>query len=169
MPLTLRGGLVGGEQVGDLALERDRERVLLDRRLVRAVGRRPVVEHRRLAQRGAARPGDAHGLGGDAVGLGRRQDVAAGEAPRAVDEDADPEALALAGGDALDPTGLDGDRFVEPADDPRVRIPGAQERGGVEGALGQVSHAAASLAEGSGRRKSGECRIPGRVRCGSGC
>ena len=81
-----------------------------------------------------------------------RQDVAAREAPRAVDEDADAEALALPGGDALDATGLDRDRFVEPADDADVRIPGAQGRGRIEGALGQVSHAAAQSSRGFGQR-----------------
>ena len=34
-PLDRGGGPVGGEEVGDLGLERDRERVLLERRLVR--------------------------------------------------------------------------------------------------------------------------------------
>ena len=88
--------------------------------------RRPVVEHDRLAQRGRAGPGDADGLGGDAVGLAGLEDVAAREAPRAVDEDADAEALALAGGDALDAAGLDRDRFVEAADDAGVRVCRAQ-------------------------------------------
>ena len=47
MPLDVVHRAVRGEQVGDLALERDRERVLCDRRLVAAVGRRAVVEHAR--------------------------------------------------------------------------------------------------------------------------
>ena len=79
--LDLRGGLVGGEQVGDLALERDRERVLLDRRLVRAVGRRSIVEDGRLAEGRRGRPGDADGVGGDAVGLVRGQDAGCWRSP----------------------------------------------------------------------------------------
>src|SRR6185503_11609139 len=50
--LDLGGGLVGGEQVTDLGLERDRERILLEWRLVVAAGRRPVVKTRLDAQRG---------------------------------------------------------------------------------------------------------------------
>ena len=108
---------------------------------------------------------------GDAVGLGGRQDVAAGEAPRAVDEDPDAEPLALAGGDALDPAGLDGDRFVEPADDAGVRIRRAQRSGRIQGAVGQVSHGPVSLAERPGRAsrvRMPYCRgvAPWRVRAG---
>ena len=144
------GRLVGGEQVGDLALERDRERVLLDRasrtcpwpggRPSRTIGSRRAVALARAMRTAspATRSASRH-----------RQDVAAGESPRAIDQDADAEPFALPGGDAFDPTGLDGDRFVEPADDAYVRIPRAQGRGRIEGALGQVSHAAANLAEGS--------------------
>ena len=149
MPLTLAAASSAASRSRDLALERDRERVLLDRRLERARGGRPTVEDHRVAQGGGAGSGDAHGLARDPVRLGHRQDVAAGEAPRAIDQDADAEPFALPGGDAFDPTGLDGDRFVEPADDAYVRIPRAQGRGRIEGALGQVSHAAANLAEGS--------------------
>jgi hypothetical protein len=147
--LDLGCRLVGGEQVRDLALERDRERVLLDRGLERARGGRATVEDHRVAQGGSAGSGDAHGLARDTVRFRHRQDVAAGKAPRAIDQDTDAEPFALPGGDAFDPTGLDGDRFVEPADDAYVRIPRAQGRGRIEGALGQVSHAAANLAEGS--------------------
>ena len=155
MPLTRLAASVGGEQVGDLALERDRERVLVDRRLERAVGRRPVVEPGPVAERGRARPGDPDGLGGDAVGLGGGQDVRRGEAPRAVDEDADAEALALAGGDALDPAGLDRDALLEPSDDPDIGVRRALGGGRVEGAIGQVAHARRSLAEGLGTRHLG--------------
>ena len=46
--------------------------------------------------------------------------------PRPVDEDADAESLALAGGHALDAAGPDRDALVEPADDPDIRIARAQ-------------------------------------------
>ena len=142
--LDLGRGRVGGEEVGDLALERDGERVLLDRRLVAARGGRPVVEDDGFAQRGRRCAGDPDGLAGDAVRLGGRQDVAGGEAPRAVDEHADPEAFALAGGDAFDPAGLDRDALLEAPDDPDVRVARAEGGGRVEGAVGQVSHAGAA-------------------------
>ncbi len=152
-----RRGLVCRQEVADLALERDLERILLHRRLVRAVGGGPVVEDRRDAQGGRARAGDAGRLGGHGIGFLEREDVTAREAPRPVDEDADTEALALAGRHAFDASGLDGDQFIEAADDAHIRVPRAQERGRIEGAIGQVSHAADSLAEGVRRR---HCRCP---------
>ncbi len=121
-----------------MRLERDREGVLLDRRLERAVGRRAVVETGPVAERGRARPGDPDRLVGDAVGLGGGQDVRRGKAPRAVDEDADPETLALRRGDTLDPAGLDGDALLEPADDPDIGVRRALGGGRVEGAICQV-------------------------------
>ena len=86
------------------------------------MGRRPIVEARPVAQGGRAGPGDADGLGGDAVGLGGGQDVGRGEAPGAVDQDADAEALALAGGDAFDPAALDRDALLEPADERGIGV-----------------------------------------------
>ena len=136
--LDLGGGLVGGEQVTDLGLERDRERVLLERRLVAAAGRRPIVEAGLDAQRRGARPGDADRLRGDPVRLGGGQDVRRREAPRAVDQDADAEPLALAGRHALDPAGLDRDALLEPPDGPDIGVGGALGGGRVEGAIGQV-------------------------------
>src|SRR5258705_315064 len=65
--LDRAGHLVGGEQVADLLLQGHRERVLLDRRLVRPVGGRAVVEPDAVAQGGGAGPGDADGLAGDPV------------------------------------------------------------------------------------------------------
>ena len=102
------------------------------------MGRRPVVEAGPVAQRRGAGAGDADGLGGDAVGLGGGQDVRRGEAPRAVDEDADAEPFALAGGDALDPAGLDRDALLEAPDDADVGVRRALGGGRVEGAIGQV-------------------------------
>ena len=131
---------VGGQQVRDLAVERDGERVLRDRRLEAAVRRRAVVEHDGVADRGRAGPRDPHGLGGDAVRLGGGQVVAGGEAPGPVDDHADAEALALAAGDALDAAGLDGDRLLEPPDHAHVGVRRAQGGGRVEGTAGQIAH-----------------------------
>ena len=65
-----------------------------------------------------------------------------------VDEDTDPEPLGLVRGDPFDPTGLDRDRFLVPTHDPDVRVSGAQRRGRIECALGQVSHGSVSLPAG---------------------
>ena len=110
--LDPRGRLVRGEQVGDLGLERDSERVLLERRLVAAMGRWPIVEAGLVAERRRARPGDPNGFGGDPVGLRRRQHVRGGEAPCPVDQDWDAEPLALSGRHALDASGLDRDALL---------------------------------------------------------
>ena len=68
--LDLVHRLVGGEEVGDLGLERDLERILGDRRLERALGRRAIVEDDGPAKGRGGGPGDADGLGGDPVDLG---------------------------------------------------------------------------------------------------
>src|SRR6185503_2413649 len=116
------GGLVRGQEVGDLGLERDLEWVNLQRGLVATVRRRPVVELGRMAEGGGARPGDPDGLGRDAIRLGGTEHVRGGEPPGAVDEDADPKPLALARGDALHPAGLDGDALVATADDADIGV-----------------------------------------------
>ena len=164
MPLTRAAASSAASRSRDLGLERDREGVLLERRLVVAASRRPVVEAGLVAQRGRARPGDPDRLRGDAVRLGRGQDVRRGEAPRAIDEDADAEPFALAGGHALDAAGLDRDALLEPPDDADIGISGALGGGRVEGAIGQVSHEPRSLAEGSGSRHSGIRPTGRRVR-----
>ena len=138
--LDLVHRLVRGEQVGDLRLERDRERVLDDGGLERAVGRRAIVEHDRSSEGGGRRLRDPDGLGRHAVDLGRIDAPGAREAPRAVDEDADAEPFALAAGHALDAAGLDRDRFGEAVDDPDVRVGGAPSGRGVQGPIGQVAH-----------------------------
>jgi len=79
-------------------------------------------------------------LGSDAIRLGHRQDVRRREAPSAVDEDADTEPLALAGGDALDPPALDRDALLDPADDPGIGVARAAGGSRIEGSLGQVLH-----------------------------
>ena len=62
-----RGRLVGGQQVRDLALERDRERVFLERRLVAAMGRTWGEVHRSRSAVALARRCDR--LRGHAIGL----------------------------------------------------------------------------------------------------
>src|SRR5207247_8657710 len=69
-----------------------------------------------------------------------RTGVAPGEAPRAARENADAEAVRLALRYALAAAALDRDRLVPAADHAYVRVRGAELRGGVQGAVGQVSH-----------------------------
>jgi hypothetical protein len=84
---------VRAQEVGDLRLERDLERVLLDRRLEAAVGRGTIVELDGPPDSGDARPSDPDGRAGDAVDLVGLDTVAAGEAPGAVHEDPYAEAV----------------------------------------------------------------------------
>ena len=163
-PSTVRAASSAARSQADLLLERDGERVLLDRRLVGAVGGRPVVEPDAVAERGRAGPRDPDRIGRDPIGLAGRQAARAREAPRAVDEDADPEALALAGGDALDPPALHGDRFVAAVDDPHVGIRRAKLDGRIEGAVGEVAHRGGTVAEVSGRAGAFALCRPVRVR-----
>ena len=135
-----RRSLIGGEQVRDLRVERDRERVLLDGRFERAVGRRPIVEHHRGAQGGGRCTRDPDGFAGDAIRLRGRQDVRARKAPRAVDQHPDAETFVLAGGDAFDAAGLDRDGLAEPSDDARVGVPRTERHGRVEGTVGDFPH-----------------------------
>jgi hypothetical protein len=134
------GGLVGAEKVADLLLERDAEGILRDRSRERAMGRRSIVEHDPVAQRGRGRPGDPDGVGGDAIRLGGGEDRGAGEAPAAIDKDPDSETLALPGRDAFDAATLDGDRLLTTVDGADVGIAGAELKGSVEGSLTQVAH-----------------------------
>ena len=131
---------VGGQEVRDLPIERDPERVLVDGRLERAVRRRPVVEPDGGPQGGRAGLRDADGLGGGPVGLGGREMVARGEAPGPVDEHPDAEPLGLARLHALDAGGLDVDRFLDPPDHANVRVARAQGGGRVEGTGRQIAH-----------------------------
>src|SRR4029079_14131650 len=84
--------------------------------------------------------GDPDGLAGDPIGFGGAEVARAREAPRPIDEDPDPEPLALAGCDALDAAGLDGDRFVESANDADVGVARTELDGRIEGAVAQVTH-----------------------------
>ena len=88
------------------------------------------------------------------------------EPPRAVDEDADAEPLALTRRDAFDPPRLDRDALLEPPDDAHVGVGRALDGGCVEGAIGQIWHGRRSLAEGTPDDMLGVC--PSAVRCGVG-
>ena len=94
-----------------------------------------------MAGRGAS---DAHGLGGDLVDMWAVHPAGAGEAPRAVDEDPDPEALGLAEAQALDLTGLDVGALLATPDDAHVGVRRAETRGRVEGATRLVIHGSLS-------------------------
>jgi hypothetical protein len=135
-------GLVGGEQVRHLPLERDRERVLGDRGLVAPAGGLALVERHGAAQRPGGGTGNPHGHRGHAVRLIGGEPVRRGEAPRAVHDDTNAEPLALAGGHALDAPRLDRDELVESPDDPDIRPAGPQGRGGVDGPGGEIAHRA---------------------------
>ena len=86
------------------------------------MGGRALVEPDAITEGGRACLRDPDGLRRDPIGFDGRHLRGARETPRAVDEDADAEALALPGRDALDATALDGDRFVETPDDPDVGV-----------------------------------------------
>ena len=131
---------VGGEEVRDLAFQGDLERVLSHWGFEAADGRRAAVQEDGIPEGGGARLRDADGLGGHAVRLCRGEVVAGGESPGTVHEDADAEALALAGLDALHAGGLDVDRFLEPPDHAHIGVRRAQGRGRVEGTARQISH-----------------------------
>ena len=140
--------------MADLLLQRNGERIFLDRRLVGPSRRRAIVQADPLSQRRGRRPRDPDGLGRDPVRFGRAHDARAGEAPAPVDDDADPEAFAFAGGDALDSTALDRDRFLEAMDDPNVGIRCAELHRRIQGALAQVTHREAEGSRADGRQRA---------------
>ena len=117
-----------------------------------------------VAQRGRAGAGDPDRFGGDPIRFRRGQDVRCGEAPGAVDEDANAESLALARGDALDPAALDRDALLEPPDDADVGVSGAPRGCRIESAKRQVSHARRSLAEGPASDSEESSLWPGERR-----
>ena len=132
--------LVGREEVGELGLDRDGERVLRDGGLVPARHRGPRVELDAPSQRGRGGAGDAHRVGGDAVHLVAIGERRGREAPGAVDDDADADPLALRRGRGVDPPRSDGEVLVEAVDVPGIRVRRAPHAGGLEGAFEQVSH-----------------------------
>ena len=131
---------VRGQQVRDLAVERDLERVLDDRGLEGSVGRRAIIEPDRVPQGGRAGLRDAHGVGRRSVGLARREVMAGREPPGPVDQHPDAEPLRLARLDALDAGRLDVDRLLDPPDHAHVGVARAQGGGRVEGTVGQIAH-----------------------------
>ena len=138
--LDTKGGGVGGGQLVDLRLQRDREGVLGDRRFVCPVGGWPVVEVDGAPEGGRGCPRDADRFRSDAVDLGGFQQVRAREAPRAIDEHADAEALGLARRHAFEPARLDGDRLFGAAHDPDVGVGGAALGGRVQRAVSHLTH-----------------------------
>ena len=131
---------LGPQAVLDLLGERDLDRVVLDRRPVGA-GRRldrgksaAVVARRGLRERDRP-PGR---LARDLL----REPPVAGEPPGASDEDAHAEPLRLEVADRLDAAVLRRHRLRPPADDPRVRIGGADRERGVHGRGAEVAHPA---------------------------
>src|SRR5262249_3394309 len=84
--------------------------------------------------------GDPDGLGGNGVGFRGGEDARAREPPAAVDEDADPEALAPARRDALDAAVLDRDRLPEALNDADVGVARPRCDGGIKGTLAQFAH-----------------------------
>ena len=133
-------GAVRGEQVRDLAVQGDGERVFDDRALKAAVRWSPAVQRDVRPDRGGAGARDADGLRGDAIRLGGGQVMARREAPRSADDDADAEAFALAASNTLDPAGLDADVLLEPPDHAHVGVRGSQRSRRVEGTVRDVAH-----------------------------
>ena len=139
--LDRRCRLVRGHQVADLALERDRERVLDDRRLVACRG--PAVDRRgRPGRAGRWRTPGRCGPPRAATRstLGRVEAVRAAkpQAPstrtRTPKPSLSPEATPSTRPDL---TEID---LVQPPDDADVGVAGAPRGRGVEGAVGQLSH-----------------------------
>ena len=151
-PVDSAHRLVRGEQVADLLLQGDRERVLRGRGLEPAVGRWPIVEDHGPAHGRGAGPGDPDGLGGDSIGFDARQTMRGRESPRAIDEDANAEALRLVAQDSGQPAALDVDRLLAAADDADVGVRRPAQPGGVERPVGDLVHAASVPARGLRRR-----------------
>ncbi len=156
---------VRGEQVADLGLKRDAERIFCHRRLESTMGRWPAVEHNGPPDRGGGRASDPDGLGRDSVRLGGREDVAGREAPRPVDEDADPESLALVDRDAGQRPALDVDRLFEAPDDPHVGVRRSPGSGGVERPVSDLAHPGTVAGVSGPPRATGRgCPPPARTR-----
>src|SRR3954453_11084398 len=121
--------LLGPQALLDLVGERDRERVLLDRRAVRAPDRldgreRAVVPPRRRLR-------ESRGPLGRRAGALGAQPVVAGEAPGAAHENADADPLALDVIEPVDALVPGRDRLAAPLVDARVGIgrAGGERRG----------------------------------------
>src|SRR5262249_33957537 len=119
---------------------RDCERVLPGWRLVGARRGRPTIEPDWPAERSGRSLGDADREGANAIGLGEIEVVARREAPRAIDEHADAEAVGLAQRDAFDAPTFHGYRLAAQAADAHVRVGRAELRSGIQRAVGEVPH-----------------------------
>ncbi len=158
--LHLHRRLVGAEQKGDLVLDGDVERIDRGRAAPRAVGHgRGGREDDRPQPSGAvgARLGD--GLLRDARDLVAREVATGGEAPRAADDHAHPEAERLRIGERLDASLAGEDVLIANAADAHVGILGAGGLGGVERAHGEFFEGGVAGIGGRGGRGSGSgCR-----------
>ena len=128
------------EEQAELLVERDREWVFDIRGPIGGDRRRRVVEDDRLAGRQPARTRNRHRLTSRALDLRPVYARAAREAPRPVDEDANPEAGSAVGARLGKVPVLDGERLRRPVRNANVGVPGARRAGGVEGEVDQLLH-----------------------------
>ena len=164
------------EEVLRLVGERHVERIDLHGRSPRALHDRRGREHDGALQRGARRARDRDGAFGGRL-RGRAVDArGGGEAPGAVDDDADADAVRLGGADGDDVVLARVDRLGATADDAHVGVARAAALGGVErarhdvveraigdGALSGAAEGAVTAARGRQRGEGGaaEERAPG--------
>ena len=121
-------------------LERDGERVFLYRRGVGADVAHGRADIGAAAAHEGGGAGDFGGRGGDAVGFLGVEEVGGGEAPAAVDDDADAEAERFFDAEPFDVVVAHGDILSAEVDDAHVGVAGAAAAGGVEGSEGYVAH-----------------------------
>ena len=124
--------LLGAQAEGDLLLQGHVDRVALHRRRVLAArGRDRCKIHSRARARGAG-AGERDSAKRCIAGALLRKAGVAGEAPGAVDEDANADPLRLGVGDGVDLTVLRRHQLRTAPDDAGVRVAGAGADGGVD-------------------------------------
>src|SRR5581483_5350089 len=132
--------LPGAQAERDLVVERDRERVALDRGAVGAGAGLEGREHER-ALRGAARCGrETVGAERGVARSLRREAAVGGEAPRPAGEDADADPLGLRVRQRLDAAVLRRHRLRAAHDGARVRVVGAGAEGRVDRRCTGLAH-----------------------------